>query len=106
MEYHNQTNQQIELNDLENIKVPYRMVFTVDMLHEGWDVLNLFDIVSGLSLTTIVFVIPNLEILSFKMFARFGIISFDISRPEFFIFVVAENVTIFCFCLQVNTRNK
>lgn len=36
---------QIELNDLENIKVPYRMVFTVDMLHEGWDVLNLFDIV-------------------------------------------------------------
>ena len=36
---------QVELNDLENPKVPYRMVFTVDMLHEGWDVLNLFDIV-------------------------------------------------------------
>lgn len=33
------------LNDLENPKVPYRMIFTVDMLHEGWDVLNLFDIV-------------------------------------------------------------
>lgn len=36
---------QMELNDLENPKVPYRMVFTVHMLHEGWDVLNLFDIV-------------------------------------------------------------
>lgn len=36
---------QVELNDLENPRVPYRMVFTVDMLHEGWDVLNLFDIV-------------------------------------------------------------
>lgn len=35
---------QVELNDLENPRVPYRMVFTVDMLHEGWDVLNLFDI--------------------------------------------------------------
>ena len=33
------------VNDLENIKNPYRMIFTVDMLNEGWDVLNLFDIV-------------------------------------------------------------
>ena len=33
------------VNDLENIKNPYRMLFTVDMLNEGWDVLNLFDIV-------------------------------------------------------------
>ena len=36
---------QVELNDLENPKNPYRMIFTVDMLTEGWDVLNLFDIV-------------------------------------------------------------
>ena len=33
------------VNDLENPKNPYRMIFTVDMLTEGWDVLNLFDIV-------------------------------------------------------------
>lgn len=33
------------VNDLENRKNPYRMIFTVDMLNEGWDVLNLFDIV-------------------------------------------------------------
>lgn len=33
------------VNDLENIENPYRMIFTVDMLNEGWDVLNLFDIV-------------------------------------------------------------
>ena len=33
------------VNDLENIDNPYRMIFTVDMLNEGWDVLNLFDIV-------------------------------------------------------------
>lgn len=36
---------QILVNDLENPKNPYRMIFTVDMLNEGWDVLNLFDIV-------------------------------------------------------------
>lgn len=36
---------QIQLNDLENENNPYRMVMTLDMLHEGWDVLNLFDIV-------------------------------------------------------------
>lgn len=33
------------VNDLENLENPYRMIFTVDMLNEGWDVLNLFDIV-------------------------------------------------------------
>ena len=36
---------QQKLNDLENHRNPYRMIFTVDMLNEGWDVLNLFDIV-------------------------------------------------------------
>lgn len=36
---------QIKLNDLENKDNPYRMIMTLDMLHEGWDVLNLFDIV-------------------------------------------------------------
>lgn len=36
---------QIQLNELEKPTNPIRMVFTVDMLHEGWDVLNLFDIV-------------------------------------------------------------
>ncbi len=34
---------QIELNNLENNE--FRAVFTVDMLKEGWDVLNLYDIV-------------------------------------------------------------
>ena len=36
---------QIQLNDLENPNNPCRLVMTLDMLHEGWDVLNLFDIV-------------------------------------------------------------
>lgn len=36
---------QVQLNDLENENNPCRMVMTLDMLHEGWDVLNLFDIV-------------------------------------------------------------
>lgn len=36
---------QILLNSLENPTNPIRAVFAVDMLNEGWDVLNLFDIV-------------------------------------------------------------
>lgn len=38
-------NKQIMLNSLENKSNPYRVVFAVDKLNEGWDVLNLFDIV-------------------------------------------------------------
>lgn len=33
------------LNSLEDLNNPYRVIFVVDMLNEGWDVLNLFDIV-------------------------------------------------------------
>jgi len=33
------------LNSLEDQRNPYRVIFVVDMLNEGWDVLNLFDIV-------------------------------------------------------------
>jgi type III restriction enzyme len=36
---------QIVLNTLESRDNPYRAVFAVDKLNEGWDVLNLFDIV-------------------------------------------------------------
>jgi type III restriction enzyme len=36
---------QLVLNSLEDSNNPYRMIFAVDMLNEGWDVLNLFDIV-------------------------------------------------------------
>lgn len=36
---------QIILNSLEDKTNPYRAVFAVDKLNEGWDVLNLFDIV-------------------------------------------------------------
>lgn len=36
---------QIDLNSLEDSNNPYRVVFAVDKLNEGWDVLNLFDIV-------------------------------------------------------------
>ena len=36
---------QILVNCLEDISNPIRIVFAVDMLNEGWDVLNLFDIV-------------------------------------------------------------
>lgn len=36
---------QLALNTLEEPSNPYRLIFTVDMLNEGWDVLNLFDIV-------------------------------------------------------------
>lgn len=38
-------NKQIILNSLEDKFNPYRAVFAVDKLNEGWDVLNLFDIV-------------------------------------------------------------
>lgn len=41
----NLSEKQKKVNDLENRNNPYRMIFTVDMLSEGWDVLNLFDIV-------------------------------------------------------------
>lgn len=36
---------QIQLNTLESPENPIRAVFAVDKLNEGWDVLNLFDIV-------------------------------------------------------------
>lgn len=36
---------QLILNSLEDMSNPYRAVFAVDKLNEGWDVLNLFDIV-------------------------------------------------------------
>ena len=36
---------QIALNSLEDLSNPYRAVFEVKKLDEGWDVLNLFDIV-------------------------------------------------------------
>lgn len=38
-------NKQMLLNSLEDKRNPYRAVFAVDKLNEGWDVLNLFDIV-------------------------------------------------------------
>lgn len=40
-----ENNMQILLNSLEDKSNPYRAIFTVDKLNEGWDVLNLFDIV-------------------------------------------------------------
>ncbi len=36
---------QILLNSLEDADNPYRAIFEVKKLDEGWDVLNLFDIV-------------------------------------------------------------
>src|SRR5699024_9252977 len=36
---------QLAVNSLEDKNNPYRVIFTVDMLSEGWDVLNLYDIV-------------------------------------------------------------
>lgn len=36
---------QVIINTLEDTENPVRIVFAVDMLNEGWDVLNLFDIV-------------------------------------------------------------
>ncbi|MFC6267037.1 DEAD/DEAH box helicase family protein [Frigoriflavimonas asaccharolytica] len=36
---------QLLINNLEDVKNEYRVVFAVDKLNEGWDVLNLFDIV-------------------------------------------------------------
>ncbi|MBQ8035664.1 MAG: methylase, partial [Proteobacteria bacterium] len=39
------TQKQILLNSLENQNNPYRAIFEVKKLDEGWDVLNLFDIV-------------------------------------------------------------
>lgn len=41
----NTLEQQIQVNSLEDKDNPIRLIFAVDMLNEGWDVLNLFDIV-------------------------------------------------------------
>lgn len=41
----NSTQTQLQVNSLEDPANPIRIVFTVDMLNEGWDVLNLYDIV-------------------------------------------------------------
>lgn len=38
-------NQQVQLNSLEDQDNEIRVIFVVDKLNEGWDVLNLFDIV-------------------------------------------------------------
>lgn len=41
----NNKDNQILVNSLEDLSNPIRVIFAVDMLNEGWDVLNLFDIV-------------------------------------------------------------
>lgn len=41
----NNKNNQLLVNSLEDLDNPIRIIFAVDMLNEGWDVLNLFDIV-------------------------------------------------------------
>lgn len=41
----NNKENQLLVNSLEDLDNPIRIIFTVDMLNEGWDVLNLFDIV-------------------------------------------------------------
>jgi type III restriction enzyme len=41
----NTVEKQLAVNSLEEPSNPHRIIFTVDMLNEGWDVLNLFDIV-------------------------------------------------------------
>lgn len=41
----NNKEKQLMVNSLEDKENPIRIIFTVDMLNEGWDVLNLFDIV-------------------------------------------------------------
>lgn len=41
----NNKEKQLLVNSLEDLNNPIRLIFAVDMLNEGWDVLNLFDIV-------------------------------------------------------------
>lgn len=41
----NNKEKQLLINSLEDLNNPIRVIFAVDMLNEGWDVLNLFDIV-------------------------------------------------------------
>ena len=41
----NNKKNQLLVNSLEDLDNPIRLIFSVDMLNEGWDVLNLFDIV-------------------------------------------------------------
>lgn len=41
----NNKENQILINSLEDLDNPIRAIFAVDMLNEGWDVLNLFDII-------------------------------------------------------------
>ena len=38
-------NNQLLVNSLEDVNNPYRIIFEVEKLDEGWDCLNLFDIV-------------------------------------------------------------
>lgn len=42
---HKNDENQIAVNTMEDKNNPYRIIFTVDMLNEGWDILNLYDIV-------------------------------------------------------------
>lgn len=41
----NNKENQLLVNSLEDLDNPIRIIFAVDMLNEGWDVLNLFDII-------------------------------------------------------------
>ena len=41
----NNKENQLLVNSLEDLDNPIRIIFAVDMLNEGWDILNLFDIV-------------------------------------------------------------
>lgn len=41
----NNKEKQLLVNSLEDLNNPIRLIFAVDMLNEGWDMLNLFDIV-------------------------------------------------------------
>lgn len=41
----NNKEKRLLVNSLEDVENPIRLIFAVDMLNEGWDVLNLFDIV-------------------------------------------------------------
>lgn len=43
----NSTEKQLAVNSLEDHSNPYRIIFTVDMLNEGWDVLNLYETRQG-----------------------------------------------------------
>ena len=72
---------QILLNSLENANNPYRAVFEVKKLDEGWDVLNLFDIVRLYETRTRTNTLSEAQLIGRG--ARYCPFQFDTEQPKY-----------------------